>query len=95
VSPPDVPLDMHYHPLGDLLRSVKQGNRFSPVTVMDVKNEVPYFPVLRANAAREGPASPAPAASSSRTRKQEGSKSASALLSLYTHAYAPVQAVHC
>ncbi|KAK9915406.1 hypothetical protein WJX75_008743 [Coccomyxa subellipsoidea] len=38
VAPPDVPLPIHYYKLGDLLESVKRGQRFAAVTVADIRS---------------------------------------------------------
>ena len=38
VSPPDLPPQDMYKPLGQLLQLVQQGHKFHPVTVSDVAN---------------------------------------------------------
>lgn len=38
MAPPDVPLPIHYYKLGDLLESVKRGQRFAAVTVADIRS---------------------------------------------------------
>lgn len=38
MAPPDVPLPVHYHKLGDLLDSVKRGQRFAAASVDDVRS---------------------------------------------------------
>ncbi|CAL8468583.1 g8123 [Coccomyxa elongata] len=43
VAPPDMPLPIHYYKLGDLLDSVKRGQRYAAVSVADIRNGISTF----------------------------------------------------
>ncbi|BDA43444.1 probable GRB10-interacting GYF protein 1 at N-terminal half [Coccomyxa sp. Obi] len=43
VAPPDMPLPIHYYKLGDLLDSVKRGQRYSAVSVADIRSGISTF----------------------------------------------------
>ena len=37
MAPPDFPQPEHYRPLGTLLQAIKRGQRFHPLTVLDIR----------------------------------------------------------
>ena len=37
MAPPDFPQPEHYRPLGTLLQSIKRGQRFHPLSVLDIR----------------------------------------------------------
>ncbi|EIE22444.1 hypothetical protein COCSUDRAFT_66632 [Coccomyxa subellipsoidea C-169] len=64
VAPPDVPLPIHYYKLGDLLESVKRGQRFVAISVPDIRSGTAR-PLLHTKA---------PAQASSGAKKADASK---------------------
>lgn len=43
MAPPDMPLPIHYYKLGDLLDSVKRGQRYAAVSVADIRSGISTF----------------------------------------------------